>query len=250
MLCDAGKDVTRVVTGEDSLGDLVHRVHAVDRASALAAVANERRGIPSAPNLNGSEADLDGKVGPVTMATGEIETVAHLARAGCREEATEMIGVAGVVLGGNENLDRLADELFGVVAEQLADRRAREDDLTRFVDHDDRVGAGREDRSEKLSGLTGFARRALISRHSLRRAIGPGVLQSRDRRMEMVHRVVEGDPPVTVQIHDVGIDGMLEHLAGKSKVRDGSCRDVLMIDRRGGHLGERSRRGQRHFARA
>ena len=79
---------------------------------------------------------------------------APICRARRFEELTKMLRVVRPATGRNERLDRLADQLFGVVAEQLGDRRARQDDPSGLVDDDDRVRGRREDRAEQVARLT------------------------------------------------------------------------------------------------
>ena len=140
--------------GQQPLGDLVDRVEPIDGPPAFAPVADEGGGVARPAHLDGGETHLDRELGPVAVPAGKLETCAHLAGAGRVEELAKMLGVVRPATGRNERLERLADELLGVVAEELGDRRAREDDPARLVDDDDRVWGRREDRAEQVARLT------------------------------------------------------------------------------------------------
>jgi hypothetical protein len=62
-----------------------------------------------------------------------------------------MFGVLCACGDRNEDLDRLADELFWEVAEQVCDRSARKDDSAVDIYDHDRIRGRGEDGTEKVA---------------------------------------------------------------------------------------------------
>lgn len=125
---------------------------------AVRDVAHEGHDEAPLRNLDVTEGDLDGDRGARLLAAEQGEALAHRTHPeGIGEPpATLLVLLAHVV--GNEELDRSAEELVALVAEEPLRHAVHEDHRTVGRDHDDRVRrrldqGGRECRGKRCVGL-------------------------------------------------------------------------------------------------
>ncbi len=114
---DEGEDLAHRAAREDSLSDLVHCIHSIDRPAALTTVTNEGCGVTPTANFDGRKTHLNREFGAVAVTPSEIKALTHLARPRSREELLQMTSVVRSAVGGNQYVDRRTDELFWVITE-------------------------------------------------------------------------------------------------------------------------------------
>ncbi len=109
-------------------------------ALAIADVAHGRGDETATLGIEGGEADLGGKLAPVLAATEELDADAHGPRPRIDDVLGSALAMVVVESCGNQDLDGLPDQLFVAVPEEGGRLVVHEDDASRVVRADQRVG--------------------------------------------------------------------------------------------------------------
>jgi hypothetical protein len=101
-----------------------------------------------------TEADLDGKLGPVPTPAGQIEADAHRAYPGLGEVPGAMVRVSVTDPFRQQDLERLPEQLGARVVEHPLGRRVDQRDPAGGVDQHDALGGGFEHRPRHVLGAS------------------------------------------------------------------------------------------------
>lgn len=200
----AGEGIVHGLVGESLL-----------RLLALGHVADEGHGQVAVGRLDGAEGDVDGELGAVPPAAGQLEAGAHGAGPGVGQVAVPVSHVGGPEAVGKQDLDGLADQLLPVVAEEalglavdqhqapggIGDHRR----VGRRVQHDPEALIGR--RQRQLDQVGGLGRLGQLGR--LRRL---GRLRQRQGRRRQGER--GGAVPRGARSHRGFIGGVVRSCHG------------------------------------
>jgi hypothetical protein len=114
----------------------------------LADVAHGGRDEHALVGLERAEADLDRELAPIPPKSVELELCTHRTDARRREVPRPVRGMTGTEPLRHQHLLGLADQLFGVVAEQILGARVHELDRTVGIDDHHRIRRGLEQPAE------------------------------------------------------------------------------------------------------
>ena len=89
--------------------------------------------------LQRAQADLNRELAPIFAQTKELDARAHGAHPGISKKTGAVAGVLPPEALGNQNLNRLIQQLLPFIAKQLLGLCVHQDDLALLIDNDHRI---------------------------------------------------------------------------------------------------------------